>query len=103
MDIDNFFEQNNIYSAANTETKTPSYTLLNFGIGTDIVRKQKTVCSLFIALNNATDKADQSHLSRLKYADENYVTGRTGVNNMGRNISFKIIFPLEIKYGSKKE
>jgi len=95
MDIDNFFEQNDIYSAANTETKTPGYTLLNFGVGTDIVRKQKTVCSLFIALNNATDKAYQSHLSRLKYADENYVTGRIGVYNMGRNISFKLIVPLD--------
>ena len=98
MDIDNFFEQNDIYSAANTETKTPGYTLLNFGIGTDIVRKQKTVCSIFIAMNNATDKAYQSHLSRLKYADENYVTGRTGVYNMGRNMSFKLIVPLNFNW-----
>ena len=44
---------------------------------------------------NLTDKAYQSHLSRLKYADYNPVTGRQGVFNMGRNVIFKITLPLE--------
>jgi len=101
MDIDNYFAQNDIYQVANTETKTAGYTLLNFGLGTDIMRKQKTVCSIYISLNNATDKAYQSHLSRLKYAEENYSTGRIGVYNMGRNISFKLIIPLEHNYSSE--
>jgi len=34
-------------------------------------------------------------LSRLKYAPENPVTGQTGIFNMGRNINFKVIVPLE--------
>jgi iron complex outermembrane recepter protein len=36
----------------------------------------------------------QSHLSRLKYAPENIATGRTGVFNMGRNVSLKLIIGL---------
>jgi iron complex outermembrane receptor protein len=44
-----------------------------------------------------TNKAYQSHLSRLKYADKNQATGRTGVYNMGRNIGFKLVVPIDIK------
>ena len=44
--------------------------------------------------------AYQNHLSRLKYTDINYVTGRMGVYNMGRNLSVKINVPLEFKVKS---
>ena len=44
---------------------------------------------------NAIDKVYQSHLSRLKYADYNPVTGHQGVFDMGRNVVFKIALPLE--------
>ncbi len=30
-------------------------------------------------------------MNRLKYADENVLTGRRGVYNMGRNITFKVV------------
>jgi iron complex outermembrane receptor protein len=50
--------------------------------------------SIFLAANNIGDVAYQSHLSRLKYAPENLVTGRNGVYNMGRNISIKVNVPL---------
>ncbi|HET6991606.1 MAG TPA: TonB-dependent receptor, partial [Bacteroidia bacterium] len=95
--IDHYFEQNKIYYKFDNETVTPAYTLINAGIGTDICCKTKTVCSLYVYASNITDVAYQSSMSRLKYADPNYVTGRIGVYNMGRNISFKLIVPFGIK------
>ncbi len=93
-----FFEQDKIYSAYGTETKTPSYSLLNVGIGSDVVNKNgNTLFSIYFTATNILDIAYQNHLSRLKYAPENQLTGRTGVFNMGRNISFKILIPLDFK------
>jgi iron complex outermembrane recepter protein len=45
---------------------------------------------------NLADASYQSHLSRLKYTPENYATGRTGVYNMGRNISVKVLIPIDM-------
>jgi iron complex outermembrane recepter protein len=92
-----YFEQDRYYSAYGTETKTPGHTLFNLGMGGDIMKDQKEVCSLYINVNNLTDVAYQSHLSRLKYTPVNYATGRTGIYNMGRNLSFKLIFPINIR------
>ncbi len=89
--------QNRIYSANNTETPTPGYILFNAGIGADVMnRNGKVLLSINISGNNITDVAYQSHLSRLKYFEEypNNSTGRTGIYNMGRNISFKVTVPL---------
>ncbi len=94
IELENYLEQNHFYSAYGTETKTPAYTLLNVGAGTDFKHKERTVCSFYISVNNLTDVAYQNHLSRLKYSDENYTTGRMGVYSMGRNISFKLVVPL---------
>jgi iron complex outermembrane receptor protein len=96
IDLENYFAQNKIYSAFNTETATAGYTLLNVGLGTDFTRKNRTLFSLYVSINNLTDVAYQSHLSRLKYADVNHLTGRTGVFEMGRNISFKLIIPIDL-------
>lgn len=97
VELENYFEQNKFYAAFGTETKTPGYSLINIGLGGDVVRKTKTICSIYISANNITDVAYQNHLSRLKYAADNNVTGRKGVYNMGRNISIKLIVPLELK------
>jgi iron complex outermembrane receptor protein len=97
IEAENYFAQSNIYSAMETETKTPGYFLLNFGAGTEIMRNDKVLCSLNFSINNLADAAYQSHLSRLKYGSPNYVTGRNGVYNMGRNISVKLNIPLYIK------
>ncbi len=94
--ITSFFDQNHYYAAYGTETATRGYTLLNAGIGADIVSNKKSLFSILINGNNLTDVAYQSHLSRLKYFDSNNVTGRPGVFNMGRNISFKLIVPLDL-------
>lgn len=96
--LDYFFEQNQFYSAYGTETKTPAYSLLNAGIGSDVANKNgNTLFSIYFAAANLLDAAYQSHLSRLKYAPENILTGRTGVFNMGRNFNVKLIVPLTLK------
>lgn len=97
LELDHYFPQNNVYKAYGTETATPGYTLLDLGFGADIVRSGKTLCSLYFSINNLTDRAYQSHLSRLKYAPENLATGRSGVYNMGRNFSLKATVPLKIR------
>jgi iron complex outermembrane recepter protein len=102
IEADNTFAQNNIFFAFNTETATQAYTLLNAGIGASFVNARgKEICSLNISGNNLGDVAYQNHLSRLKYSAENAVTGRAGVFNMGRNVSFKLNFPLSFSVNSK--
>lgn len=95
LGVDYNFKQDHYYRADDTETATPAYCLLNAAIGTDIMCKGQRVACLSIMGTNLTNKAYQSHLSRLKYADVNPVTGRQGVLNMGRNIIFKLTIPLE--------
>jgi len=96
VEMETNFEQNKPFFAYNTETATPGYTLLNSGIGTDLINKKgKTIFSVHFAGINLTNAAYQNHLSRLKYTDVNMVTGRTGVFNMGRNFSLKINIPIE--------
>lgn len=95
LGVDYNFKQDHYYRADDTETATPAYCLLNAAIGTDIMFKGHSVACLSIMGTNLTNKAYQSHLSRLKYADVNPVNGRQGVLNMGRNIIFKLTVPLE--------
>ncbi len=92
--LDCYLKQTHIYRADDTETKTPGYALLSLSAGSDIQVKGKKVAELYITADNLLDKAYQNHLSRLKYADVNAATGRRGVFNMGRNITFKIVVPL---------
>ena len=95
VEMETNFEQNKPFFAYNTETATPGYSLLNSGIGTDLINKKgKTIFSVHFAGINLTNAAYQHHLSRLKYTDVNMVTGRTGVFNMGRNFSLKVNIPM---------
>ena len=94
--VDCYFRQSHIYSADATETATPGYALFNLSAGTDIQVRGKKLAELYITADNLLDKAYQNHLSRLKYADENRVTGRQGVFNMGRNITFKVVVPVRL-------
>jgi iron complex outermembrane recepter protein len=97
MGMEYFANQNRVYSADNTETPTPGYILYNAGVGADITNSRgKVLVNINILGNNITDIAYQSHLSRLKYFEEypNNPSGRNGIYNMGRNISFKITVPL---------
>ena len=46
-------------------------------------RKLKDFLSLFVSINNIADIAYQNHLSRLKYADENFPSGNSITANAG--------------------
>ena len=94
--LDCYLKQTHIYSADDTETATPGYALLSLSAGTDIQVKKKKIAELYITADNLLDKAYQNHLSRLKYTDENVVTGRRGIFNMGRNITFKVVIPIKM-------
>jgi len=94
LEMDANAAQSNPFTGYNTETKTPGYTLWNIGFGTDLSVKGKKWASLNLSMNNIADKSYQSHLSRLKYTDENLATGRVGVYNMGRNFTARLIIPL---------
>ncbi len=91
--VDYYVAQYRVYSAFNTETGTPAYTLLSAGIGGNIAAfKRKDFMRLYISAENLSDIGYQSHLSRLKYAPKNMLTRRDGVFNQGRNLSVKTVF-----------
>ncbi|GGF16849.1 TonB-dependent receptor [Hymenobacter cavernae] len=95
INVEHTFAQNRFFSAYQTETRTPGYTLFNAGLGADWLNaKAQTLFSLYLTGNNLFDVAYQSHLSRLKYADYNASNGRTGIFNMGRNVSVRVVVPL---------
>jgi iron complex outermembrane receptor protein len=92
--------QKRTYIADNTETLTPGYTLFNIGAGAGLTDKnRKTIFTLYIMANNLFNVSYQDHLSRLKYFEQfpGNFTGRNGIFNMGRNISFKVDVPLDFK------
>jgi iron complex outermembrane receptor protein len=94
--------QNHFYSAYKTETKTQGYTLLDAGIGGDVMgEKGNKIFSLTILGTNLTDIAYQSNMNRLKYFDNYPIngTGRSGIYNMGRSINVKLIVPINVKKG----
>ena len=96
--IDMNFAQNNVFEAYNTETKAKGYALIDAGIGADITNsKHRTLCTVTISGQNIMDVAYQNSLSRLRYAPVNNVTGRTGVYNVGRNISAMVSIPLDLR------
>ncbi len=95
LESDRNFKQNKPFLAYDTETTTDAYTLLNIGLGADISKNDKTIFSIHLAAMNLANTTYQNHLSRLKYTDENLVTRRSGVFNMGRNFSVKVNVPLD--------
>ncbi|WP_231495032.1 TonB-dependent receptor [Prevotella sp. P6B1] len=94
--IECYLKQSHIYCADQTETYTPSYLLLNLQAGTDIQIGKKKIAEFYVTADNLLNKAYQNHLSRLKYAEFNVLTGRQGVYNMGRNITMKLVIPIDI-------
>ena len=91
-----YLKQSHVYAADGTETPTPSYTLLNLSAGTDLTFGGRKIAELYITANNLLNRAYQNHLSRLKYADVNAMTGQQGVHNMGRNVVFKLVVPITL-------
>lgn len=97
VEVMHTFDQNNAFTAYDTETPTPGYTLLNAGISGNIISRNKTLFSIYLNAVNLTGAAYQNHLSRLKYTAVNSVTGRQGVFNMGRNFSIRINIPFSLQ------
>jgi iron complex outermembrane recepter protein len=98
IELNHFWDQNNVLLDNGTERRTPSYSLFNIGMGTSVKDKRgNELCSFYFTVTNLFDKAYQNHLSRLRYAAENVATERTGVFNMGRNFSIKLIVPVTFK------
>jgi iron complex outermembrane receptor protein len=96
-EVDAYADQSHFYGVDNTETFTPGYALINLGAGTTITGKgKKTICELFLQLDNVFNTAYQANMNRLKYFE--YYTaspnGRSGIYNTGRNFSVKAIVPL---------
>ena len=93
--------QNNIYSALYTEVPAVQYTLFNAGIGTNFVNRKtgRVICSFFANCTNLTNVAYADHLNLAQYFLSYNGTPVTvtkqnqGIYNMGRNISFKLVFP----------
>lgn len=93
--------QNNVYSAFYTELPSVQYTIFNAGVGTNIVNPKsgKTICAVYINCTNLTNVAYADHLNLAQYFLAYNGTPATvtkqsqGVYNIGRNISFKLIFP----------
>ncbi len=98
--------QNRAFIAYNTETPTAGYTLFNAGLGGSLAdKKGRTIVNIYLMGNNLFNVAYYDHLSRLKYfyfspTDTNPTHG---IYNMGRNISFKLDFPLNFDLKAAKK
>ncbi len=93
--------QNNVYSAFYTEIPSAQYTIFNAGVGTNFVNPKtgRTICALYVNCTNLTNVAYADHLNLAQYflaynGTPTTVTRQSqGIYNMGRNISFKLVFP----------
>ncbi|MGO4289321.1 TonB-dependent receptor [Chitinophaga sp. RAB17] len=96
VEADVIADQPHFYGVDDTETFTPGYTLFNAGAGTGIVNKKgRTVCEIFLQLDNVWNVAYQANMNRLKYFEyyNSSPNGHLGIYNMGRNFSAKVIVP----------
>ncbi len=101
--------QNNIYSAAFTELPSGAYVIYNAGLGTDFVSPKtgRVICTFLANVMNLTNVAYVDHLNYLQYVWTQVTPGpkptqksevvtqpSQGIYDMGRNIGFKLIFPI---------
>ncbi|PWS29174.1 TonB-dependent receptor [Pedobacter yonginense] len=92
-----YADQNRFYALDETETFTKGYSLFNIGIGSTLKTKNgKVLFDVLAQVDNIFNTAYQSNLNRLKYFEyySESPNGRSGIYNMGRNISVKIIVPI---------
>ena len=95
IEADAYANQNHFYALDNTETFTKGYTLFNAGLGFTLKaeKAKSSFYEFFIQGDNLFDTAYQANLNRLKYFEyyKSSPNGHTGIYNMGRNLSFKVI------------
>ena len=86
------------YEYAASQNAEAGYTLFNAGIGGHILKSNsREFCQLYIICNNLLNTGYMDYMSRFKYYPVNPATNRVGVFNMGRNISVKLIIPVDFK------
>jgi len=98
MGFDHYNAQNRFFAAYGTETYTAGYNLLGAGVGFKITNAAgKNILQVNIEGTNLANVNYQSNMSRLKYFDNPVVPPgvQPGIFNMGRNISFKVLVPLD--------
>lgn len=85
--------QNRYLNLNETETYTKGYALINVGVSTEIAYSAKNTMQLYLQINNLLNTTYQSNMSRLKYFEyySQSPDGRSGIYNMGRNISVKLV------------
>ena len=97
------FEQNRVfqissiaYGLGDPLPVLPAYALLNLGLGTDVMHHGKKACSVYLNIDNLTDLTYIDYMNRYKFFINNVNGGESRyVYNMGRNISIKMLFPLD--------
>jgi len=104
FEVDYYWAQKNIYNANFTEFASTDYTLMNCGLGTTWQNKKthKPICQMMLNITNLGNIAYADHTSRLRYF-LSYTGGapitafqqNLGIYDMGRNIGFKLIFPID--------
>lgn len=97
--VDFNFRQNHFYAFEGTETSTPSYAIFNLSAGMDLHIFGHNCIEITLVCHNLFNKNYQSHLSRLKYADD------PGISAMGRNVCIKLNIPIDFhlkKYAVKE-
>jgi iron complex outermembrane receptor protein len=103
LGIASYWAQTNVYSANFTEFPSKAYTLLNAGIGTNFVnpKTSKVICSFFVNVTNLANIGYADHTSRIQYflsyngaTPVTVVQPNQGIYNMGRNVQFKLVFPI---------
>ncbi len=99
------FEQSRPYQISSTYygldhiDGTPSYLLLNAGIGADIMNHGTRACSIYLNVDNIANLGYYDYMSRYKYA-VNSINGveQKYIYNMGRNVSVKVVVPIDFKH-----
>ena len=88
------------FELAASKAPTRAYTLFSFGAGSDILTSRGTkLCSVYLLFNNIFNTTYMDYMSRFKYYPANFAVNpvRVGVYNMGRNLSVKLVLPLNFK------
>jgi iron complex outermembrane recepter protein len=97
-----YWAQNDIYSALYSEIPSLAHTLFNAGVGTNFVNPStgRVICSLYINCTNLFNIGYADHLNLAQYflaynGTPVTVTQQSqGIYNMGRNVGFKLLFPI---------
>jgi iron complex outermembrane receptor protein len=99
--IAHYWQQNDIYRALYTEVPSAAYTLVDAGFGTQFINRRsgRVICAFYLNCTNLTNIAYADHLNLAQYfyaLHGSLVTvtnQRQGIFNMGRDFTFKVVFP----------